>query len=279
MIPDEVNDLIEEIIESEDSDIEKPKFSHLVKELLNGELKYNVFAKMYPDHSCYDMFIRLENIGTHADYLKHPSQYNGKWYGNGGHYGAEICIYSGKNNLWSCISETSCRRKQPGDELILKTRMKTILNLNEKKTCGSLAIYLSYLNHAGMLWVDKQNKQVDRYDPYYCGVKSNIIKTKFDREQIIIDIALKEFFREMTPNFEYKGNVLSEMETIQKQRSNFRKYSDNFCQDYGILYAIRRIHGMSNIEAASHMVSMKSYILEDIRQLLQQMWCMEHLHS
>lgn len=269
-VPSEVERLIDEIIQTEDSDTLNPKFSHLVKQLLNGELKYNIFAKMYPDHACYDMFVRLENLGSYAEYLKHPSKYAGTWCG--GQYGAEVVVYSGRGNLKSCITEGECRLRQPGDKLLGETRLKSILKAEgrERQSCGCLAIYLSYLNHAGFLWIDKRRGEIDRFDPYYPGVPKT-------QEQTLVDRALRGFFGELLPNLKYVGNVQSEAECVQLIRSRVRRHSDNFCQDYGILYSIRRIHGMTNLEAAQDMVEMKSFILEDVRQLLRQMWRMEHL--
>lgn len=260
-VPKEIEVLIDKIIQTEDSDVLNPQFSHLVKQLLDNELKYNMFAKMYPDHACYDMFIRLENIGTYSSYQLHPSKYSGSWCGTD-NAGAEVIVYSGPHNLWMCISESSCKRRQPGDELLAETRLRDILN-PKRKTCGNLAIYLSYKNHAGMIWIDKQGKVINRFDPYF---------TSRDSDQRAIDEALAHFFEEFLPNFEYLGNTLSESETVQRIRSNSRKHSDNFCQDYGILYAIRRVCGMSHLEAARHMVDAKSYILEDVKQLMRQMW-------
>lgn len=145
-----------------------------------------------------------------------------------------------------------------------KTRLKSILNMKERKSCGSLAVYLSYKQHAGMLWIDKQNRIIDRFDPYYC--------INDESHQRYIDVALKEFFKQMIPDFQYVGNTLKPSQAIQKIRSSKRKNSDNFCQDYGILYAIRRIHGMSNSQAAEHLVSMKNDLLNDIRELYTQFW-------
>ena len=207
-------------------------------------------------------FIRIENIGTYASYQAHPSKYSGTWCGPD-EAGAEVIVYSGPANLWTCISESSCRRRQPGDELLAETRLKDILNSKKQKMCGSLAIYLSYKNHAGMIWIDKQGKVINRYDPYF---------TNSDTDQKAIDNALEDFFSEFLPNCSYLGLNLSESELVQRIRSKTRKHSDNFCQDYGILYAIRRVCGMSHQEAARHMVQMKSYILEDVKQLMRQMW-------
>lgn len=261
-VPLEIETLINKIIQTEDSDVLNPQFSHLVKQLFNNELKYNMFAKMYPDFACYDMFIRLENIGTYQAYLTHPSKYSGTWCGSD-EAGAEVIVYSGPQNLWMCISESSCRRRQPGDELLAETRLRDILNPEGRKTCGNLAIYLSYKNHAGMIWIDKQGNVINRFDPYFISK---------DPDQRAIDNALGGFFDEFLPNCQYLGNTLTESETVQRIRSQSRKHSDNFCQDYGILYAIRRAQGMSHDQAARHMVQMKSFILEDVKQLMRQMW-------
>ncbi len=158
---EQVEALIRKVLQMENEDIPHQQFADLVYLLLGGELKYNLFAKLYPDHACYDVFIRLENIGTYSEYQKHPSEFNGAWHGAEGtidgitnEYGAEVIIYHGVNRLKNCITYVQCKRQDLGDELLKETVMKRVLN-KQRKTCGSGALYLSYYVYFSNLSLNK----------------------------------------------------------------------------------------------------------------------------
>lgn len=262
-VPEEVENLIWQVISAKDADVAESHFSSALKTLLKGELKYNVFSKLYPNNTCYDVFIRLENIGTYSEYLLHPSKHFGKWHGT--NYGSEVIIYSGPDKLTTCLSECDCSRNMSNNQLSI------FLQKSISSCCNGFSIYLSYNKHAGILWIDRQNKTIDRYDSFFSANETP--------EQNIIDFSLKLFFKEHMPSYTYLGNMLTPEETIQsiRQVQWNRWNADNFCQDYSILYSIRRINGMSYKQAAQHLVASEPNIIEECAQLLRQMWYIQSL--
>ena len=279
--------LIKRVMQMENEDIPHQQFADLVYLLLGGELKYNLFAKLYPDNACYDVFIRLENIGTYAQYQAHPSQFKGTWYGAEGtaiddvvdEYGAEVIIYHGLNRLTNCLNTVQCGRNSAGDELLSNSVLKRVLN-GQRRTCGSIGLYLSYLDHAGIVWIDHENKVINRYDPFYCDLPEGhrVKRSEFEESvhdawdaQEMIDIGLGEFFGQIMPDYKYLGNNLAGHQCIQEARMMGRKYSDYFCQDYSILYAIRRVNGMSHEQAARDLMEHAGEILDEIEQLMRVM--------
>lgn len=270
--PPKIETLIRQVMSSHQQGMSQQKYADLVYNLLEGELKYNLFAKLYPDYACYDMFIRLENIGSYQDYLDFPSKFNGKWYG--GDHGSEVIIYHGPKRFMNCIENVNCGRKQPGVNTFTQSANNSligrIMKLGREAQCGSLAVYLSYFDHAGMIWIDRENLVINRYDPYYCWSNSKNNKNQgYEEDQMVIDYALGDFFGELLPGYRYYGNTLDMNKCIQAVKTGNKQYSDYFCQDYSILYAIRRIHGMSHEEAAADLVRGKDLVIREIEELLR----------
>lgn len=131
----------------------------------------------------------------------------------------------------------------------------------KEQTHKSVAVYLSYENHANLLWFDTENKLINRYDPQAAtqGYK-----------QDELDDAIREYLGKAFPDYYYLGNTLETWQCVQGIREQGRTYkADYYCQDYSLLYAINRINGMSHEEAAFALVARGEDILFDLAELLR----------
>lgn len=126
---------------------------------------------------------------------------------------------------------------------------------------GSVAVYFSYERHANTLWFDVTNKIVNRYDP----------QVDFQsRGQSSLDQQLGAYLGTILPDYYYLGNTLEDYQCVQGVRGQGRTHKgDYFCQDYSLLYAIRRIHGMSHEEAAFDLVAKGDDVLIELADLLR----------
>lgn len=126
---------------------------------------------------------------------------------------------------------------------------------------GSVAVYLSFENHANTLWFDTTNKLINRYDPATEGDETG---------QRTLDSHLGAYLGTILPDYYYLGNTLEGFQCVQGVRGQGRTHkSDYFCQDYSLLYAIRRIHGMSHEEAAFDLVAKGDDVLIELAELLR----------
>jgi hypothetical protein len=124
----------------------------------------------------------------------------------------------------------------------------------------SVGVKLSYRNHANSLWFDTINLEINRYDPQVSGQ---------ERDQPIIDNLLRTELANLFPDYTYLGNTLEPEWCVQGIRSQGRRYkADYFCQDYSLLYDIRRAQGMTHEQAAWDLVEKRDTILEELRELL-----------
>jgi hypothetical protein len=127
---------------------------------------------------------------------------------------------------------------------------------------GSVAVYFTYEQHANSLWFDVTNKVINRYDPQYYGDVFH---------QGILDTNVRDHLKFILPDYQYLGNTLERAQCVQSvradKRQNFRE--DAFCEDYSLLYAIRRINGMSHAEAAEDLVAKGDSIQAELIELLE----------
>ena len=125
----------------------------------------------------------------------------------------------------------------------------------------SVGVYLSYHNHANALWFDTAKKEINRYDPQAPGDA---------RDQSIIDDLLRKELAQYFPDYNYLGNTLEDYMCIQGVREVGRRYkADYFCQDYSLLYDLRRAKGMSHEDAAWDLVEKRDQVLEELAELLR----------
>ena len=125
----------------------------------------------------------------------------------------------------------------------------------------SVGVYLSYHNHANALWFDTTKKEINRYDPQAPGEA---------RDQAVIDELLRNELAQYFPDYKYLGNTLEDYMCIQGVREVGRRYkADYFCQDYSLLYDLRRAQGMSHEEAAWNLVENRDKVLDELAELLR----------
>jgi hypothetical protein len=149
----------------------------------------------------------------------------------------------------------STPRISPSDQSLLNC-----ISTHEEQG-GSVAIYFSYENHANTLWFDVTNKIINRYDP---AVDAD------SYGQRSLDEHLSAYLGNILPDYYYIGNTLEGFQCVQGVRGQGRTHkSDYFCQDYSLLYAIRRINGMSHEEAAFDLVAKGDDVLIELAELLR----------
>ena len=125
----------------------------------------------------------------------------------------------------------------------------------------SVAVRLSYQNHANSLWFDTKNKVINRYDPQVPGDEYG---------QSSVDTALRNLFAQYFTDYNYLGNTLEGHMCVQGVRHMGRRHkADYFCQDYSLLYAKRRAEGMSHEESAWDLVEKRDTILNELAELLR----------
>lgn len=139
---------------------------------------------------------------------------------------------------------------------------QALINCVERST-GSLGIYfVIYIgdeSHASIFWFDTTNEIINRYDPSYA-----------QGEQRDIDDLVREKFMDLFPSYEYIGNSLSSQQCVQRVRGRKRKIRyDQFCQEYILLYSIRRLCGMSHVAAAEDMAEKGDGIIHEVRELFK----------
>ena len=229
-----VEQFIETIIFEQDADIAQEKeYLGYVKYLLDADNKYDIFARLHPEFTCENVGIRVAYIGNKGGF---QGQEGALFYGN--QYGAAIRITPTQTKMQMCI--TSAERDK-----------------------RSIAIYLSYHEHANMIWIDTVNKIINRYDPQVPGTGN---------EQMWMDDGIRAFFATILPGYEYLGNTQEDFLCVQAIREIGRTHkADYFCQDYSLLYAERRAKGMSHEEAAFDLVAKIDDVLLELAELLRRL--------
>lgn len=134
--------------------------------------------------------------------------------------------------------------------------------LRTKEQLGiSIAINLTFGKRSNLLWFDTIRKVINRYEPNIAGNSE---------QQAIIDDDIRDYFGSYLPDYTYIGNTLSPKQCIKITviPDSFMSYSDEFCQDYSLLYFINRVNGMSHEEAAQNLASKGQNIIKDVEVLL-----------
>ena len=93
-----------------------------------------------------------------------------------------------------------------------------------------------------ILWFDTINKIINRYNP---------IDTQYGRSAKM-DQTIQDHFERLLPAYTYIGN------TLERWRH----------QDYSLLYAIKRIYGLSNTDALSDLIARERLNSQDLNELL-----------
>ena len=158
------------------------------------------------------------------------------------------------------------------DEMGGKLLAKSIKNRNQM----CIPIFDSTQCHSSLLWINKTTRPkeekepketkesnemkgpkgpkgtIERYDPHY----SNSDKyTKVTEDQI------KNFIAKFLPHFEYKEYSTPKELCIQRIRN---KKGDYFCEEYCILYALRRMNGLSHSSAVEDLFTKRETIINEI---------------
>lgn len=221
-------EFVRKIIEEQDADIASDK------EYL-GLVRY-----LIGDRSKYDLFCDMYPNNTIACTLRITTQNKdvyrgGKWYEDAEKNGARIDVENGDPELLS---------QMVASQLF---------------TSVGVGIMLEYDNHANAIWISK-DLNIWRYEPQ--ALSGSV-------EQMNIDGALSSFFKIHLPTSTYHPHDLDCFQCVQHVRGRDRIHkTDYFCQDYSLLYMIRRINGEGHDEAANKMVTMGDAILVDLETLM-----------
>lgn len=123
----------------------------------------------------------------------------------------------------------------------------------------SIGVILGYREHCNILWFNTKEKTIDRFEPQI---------PRGYRDQKDIDDLIRVFLRDYFPNYVYMGNVQDADMCPQRIRRKLRISSDAFCSEYSMLYAIRRIRGMSHLEAIFDLIQKINTIPNEVEKLL-----------
>lgn len=197
---------VENVVSTLDSPIREEEYLGYLRYLLDGQNKYEIFTRIFPQNTCSRVKILM----------------NSKF------------------------------------EIVVSPLEKVLRNsiLHKELAKMSFVINFVYVENTNILWMDVNSRTIVRYDPN---------NSAGDNIQTKIDESLRTFFNRFCPMYNYLGNILSPNECIKSVDSY--KNSHN-CQDYALLYAVQRIHGLSHDQAARLLSQKGDSLKKDVTDLL-----------
>lgn len=236
-------DLIRELITIKDrspesmTDADYDRRNNINQQLFGTVSLHDAFAKRYPEF-CLATVIWMVKYGL-IDKMANSDSNNQQIYSSNGRDGGIIRVHPTRQKLAQCLSDA---------------------NWDEN------GIYLYFDGHSNIIWLDPSDSEggpsIYRYDPQI---------SSHAPEAGSIDSALRDFFAIILPHYTYYGNTLPKEECIQHVRRQVRGHLDCFCQEYTLLYAFRRLQGMSHQAACDDLVKNINRIHEIIADLYRQL--------
>jgi hypothetical protein len=200
---------------------------------LRGLDKWTAFSKLYPNNTIA-FTIRVNDQGAlPKSYVDNEDTGSGNWYSSdeSNSYGARVLI-------------------QPNDPDVFVQEIS-----KRNKSGNGVAIYATYNRHVNILWITA-DLEIYRFEPEVPGG---------NYEQRAIDGGLSGMFASCLPTYSYIPHRLEKWQCLY----NPDKVDGLQCEDYALLYILRRIKGFNHEDAITDMV-IKSSELTDEDILLTQ---------
>ena len=194
---------------------------------LRGLDKWTAFSKVYPNNTI-SFTIRVNDQGAlPKSYMDNEDTGSGNWYSSdeSNNYGARVLIQPNKPNVF--VQEISERNKSG----------------------NGVAIYATYNRHVNILWITA-DLEIYRFEPEIPGG---------DYEQRAIDGGLSGMFASCLPTYSYIPHRLEKWQCLY----NPDKIDGLQCEDYALLYILRRIKGLGHEDAITDMVIKTSELIDE----------------
>lgn len=246
-----VRELAKLIVKDEDGDKSNDKvYQARINHLIDNHSKYDLFSRIYPQ-ATLPFTIRVNGITVPKPQKESDLGDNGQgaWY-EVDNYGARVKVIGGDEK--SFFTAITAKLELPPEEPGLSPRITKLT-----RGVGIVLIYSN--NHPNVLWITPE-KEIWRYEPHYPFNNA---------EQRYIDSALTGFFKVYLPSFTYNPHKLRVDECVAAVRGKNRiETVDYLCEDYVLLYLMRRMKGMGHEEAAVSLVKEGDAILKEEEDLL-----------
>ncbi len=194
---------------------------------LRGLQKWTAFSKLYPNNTI-SFTIRVNDQGAvPKSYVDNEDTGAGNWYASdeSSNYGARVLIQP--NDPDAFVEEISKRNKSG----------------------NGVAIYATYNRHVNILWITA-DLEIYRFEPEVPGG---------DYEQRAIDGGLSGMFASCLSTYSYIPHRLEKWQCLY----NPDKIDGLQCEDYALLYILRRIKGFGHEDAITDMVIKTSELTDE----------------
>ena len=191
-------------------------FDHSLMHRMRGLHKWEAFSLLYPDNTI-PFTIRVNEQGDRPQsYVEENDTGSGSWYSTNENHGARVLIEPNEPDKFI--------------EIIAQ----------RIKSQHGVSIYTTYNRQINVIWITA-DKEIYRYEPQVPGG---------DYEQRSIDGGLCGMFSSFLPGYTYMPHRLEAWQCPYNPDDT----TGLQCEDYTVLYVIRRIKGLDHHQAVTDLV-------------------------